>query len=93
MYTLIDSNVFHLVITTTAVPAFPAHFVQNADGTQGASLPYSCEEILTIMAKHILAKHYHDTGLIICHACFNVLGAHIADAYKTAPAGSPNTVH
>jgi hypothetical protein len=76
MFALIDSNVFHWTITTTAVPAFPERFVQNADGTQGA----------------LLAKHYHDTGLNICRACFDVLDAHIADAYKTAPAGSPNTV-
>ncbi len=92
IYALIDSNVFHWTITTTAVPAFPARFVQNADGTQGASLPYSREEILTITAKHVIAKHYHDIGLNVCRACFNVLDAHNADAYKTAPAGSPNTV-
>ncbi len=51
---------------------------------------YSREEILTITAKHVLAKHYHDTGLN--RACFDILDAHATDAYKTAPAGSPNTV-
>jgi hypothetical protein len=56
MYALINSNVFHWTIATTAVPAFPARIVQNADGTQGASLPYSVEKILTITALR-LAPH------------------------------------
>jgi hypothetical protein len=91
MYALINSNTFHWAITMTPIPAH-ARFVQNLDGTQEASLPYSRKEMLTITAKHALAKHYHDTGLNICRACFNILDAHVVDAYKMAPAGSPNTV-
>jgi hypothetical protein len=92
MYALIDTNPFNLRIDPrTTVPDFPARFATLPNGTQGAALPYSCKEILTITAEHTLAKNYYETGVNVCHACFNVLDAHIANAYKTAPATTPST--
>ena len=92
MYALIDNNPFHWNISTTPVPEFPPRHIVLDDGTQGALIPYTREEILTITAKHTRAKHYMDTGVNVCRACFDILDAHISDAYKTAPSGSPNTV-
>jgi hypothetical protein len=45
-----------------------------------------------ITATHTGAKHYHDISTNICHACFNILNAHVNNAYKTALLSSPNTV-
>jgi hypothetical protein len=57
MYALIETNPFNWRINPRmAVPDFPACFATLPDGTQGAALPYSCKEILTIMAEHFLAK-------------------------------------
>jgi hypothetical protein len=90
MYALIDTNPFNWNINPrTAVPDFPAHFATLPDGTQRAELPYSSKEILTIMAEHTLDKNYHKTGVNVCHACFKVLDAHVANAYKTAPGTTP----
>jgi hypothetical protein len=76
----------------TLVPDFPACFALQADGTQGASLSYSREEILTITAKHTLVKSYYETGINVCSACVDFLNAHIADAYKTVPASASSTI-
>jgi hypothetical protein len=92
MYALIDNLVFHWNISTTPVPKFPAGYTVTNDGSQGARIPYTRKEILTITAKHTCAKHYHDTGTNVCHTCFDILDAHISNAYKIAPASSPNTV-
>jgi hypothetical protein len=92
MYALINTTTFHWDISPqSTVPVFPARFVTQADGTQGALLPYSCKEILTISAEHTLNKNYYNTGVDVCCACFDVLDAHVPNAYKTAPAGSPST--
>jgi hypothetical protein len=93
MYTLIDTNAFHWKIKPkTLVPDFPSRFALQADGTQGASLPYSWEEILAITAEHTLKKNYYETGINVSHACFDVLNAHVANAYKTAPASGSSTI-
>ena len=92
MYTLIDNTVFHCNISTPPFPKFPPRYAATDDNSQGALIPYTCKEILTITAKHTRAKNYMDTGVNICHACFDILDTHVSDAYKTAPAGSPNTV-
>jgi hypothetical protein len=92
MYDLIDNTFFHWNISTTAVPKFPLQYVVNDDGTQGALIPYTREEFLTITAKHTRAKNYMDTGVNVCQACFDILDTHVSNAYKTAPTGSPNTV-
>ncbi len=76
----------------TTVLVFPARFVTQADGTQGASLPYSRKEILTISAEHTLNKYYYETGINVCRACFDILNTHVVGAYKAAPAGSPSTI-
>jgi hypothetical protein len=90
MYALIDTNQFNWRINPrTAVPDLPAHFATLPNGTQGAVLPYSREEILTITAEHTLAKNYYETGVNVCRACFDVLDARVANAYKTAPAATP----
>jgi hypothetical protein len=93
MYALINTTAFHWNISSqSTVPVFPARFVTQADGTQGASIPYSCEEILIISAEHTLDKNYYETGVNLCRACFNVLDTHVAGAYKAAPAGPPSTI-
>jgi hypothetical protein len=46
MYALIDNATFHWNISTTPVPEFPPQHVVNDDGTQGALIPYTREEIL-----------------------------------------------
>jgi hypothetical protein len=56
------------------------------------ALPYSRKEILTITAEHTLDKNYYKTGVNVCRACFDVLDAHVADAYKTAPTTTPTTI-
>jgi hypothetical protein len=50
------------------------------------------DEILTITAEHTLDKNYYETSVNFCHACFDVLDAHVADIYKTAPATAPSTI-
>jgi hypothetical protein len=92
MYALIDNAAFHGNISTTPVPKFPLQYVVNDDDTQGALIPYTRKEILMITAKHTRAKNYMDTGVNVCQACFDILDAHVSNAYKTAPAGSPHTV-
>jgi hypothetical protein len=54
-------------------------------------LPYSGKEIFTIMAEHTLTKNYYKTGVNVCRACFDILDAHVANTYKTAPATAPST--
>ena len=92
MYALIDTTPFHWNISTTAIPEFPARFALLPDGTNGAELPYSRDEILTITAKHSRRKHYHDTGTNICRAVFDTLDAHVGDEFKSPPASAPGTV-
>jgi hypothetical protein len=93
MYALIDTNTFNWNINPrTAVPDFPEHFATLPDGTQGAALPYWCEEILTITAEHTLDKNYYKTGVNVCHASFDILDAHAANAYKTAPATAQSNI-
>ncbi len=93
MYALIDTTAFHWKFKPkNPVPDSPACFPLQADGTQGASLPYSREEILTITAEHTLKKTYYETGINVCHAFFDVLDAHVVDAYKTAPTSAPSTI-
>ncbi len=75
-----------------AVPDFSSRFATLPDGTQGAALPYSHKEILTITAEHILEKNFYKTGVNVCRACFDVLDAHVADAYKMAPTTAPSTI-
>ncbi len=93
MYALINTNPFNWNITPlTPVPNFPARFAVKADGTQGAAIPYSCKEVLTITAEHTLNKNYYKTGINICRACFDVLDTHVPNAYKTAPTTAPSTI-
>jgi hypothetical protein len=92
IYALIDNAAFHWNMSTTPVPKFPPGHVLNDDGTQGGLIPYTREEILTITAKHTRAKNYMDTGVNVCQACFDILNTHLSNAYKTAPAGSPQTL-
>ncbi len=75
-----------------AVPDFLAHFATLPNGTQGAALPYSHEEILTITEEHTLDKNYYETGVNVCRACFDFLNAHIANANKTASTTAPSTI-
>jgi hypothetical protein len=93
IYALIDTNPFNWNITPkTPVHNFPARFAVKADGTLGASLPYSCKEALTITAEHTLNKNYYKTGVNICRACFDVLNANVPNAYKMAPATTLSTI-
>ncbi len=56
MYALINNATFHWNISTTAVPKFPPQYVVNDDGTQGAIIPYTCEEILTSQPNTLVQK-------------------------------------
>ena len=89
---LINNAAFYWNISTTPVPEFPPQYVVNDDCIQGALIPYTRKEILTITAKHTCAKNYMDTGVNVCRACFNILDTHISNAYKTAPAEFPPTI-
>jgi hypothetical protein len=91
-YILINNAAFLWNISTTPVPKFPPQYVVNDEGTQGALISYTREEILTITAKHTCAKSYMDTGVNVCQACFDILNTHVSNGYKTASAGSPHTV-
>ncbi len=86
MYALVDTRSFTWNITTSPIPEFPARFSTNTDGTIGAELPYTREEILTITATHARDKHYYDMGTNVCRAVFDSLDAHIGDAFKCPPA-------
>ena len=90
MYALVDTKRFTWSITTTPIPEFPARFSTNADGTNGAEIPYTREEILTITATHARDKHNHDTGTNVCRAVFDSLDAHIGDEFKSPPASAPS---
>ena len=92
MYALIDTTAFHWNVSTSAIPVFPARYVQLDDGTNGAEIPYTRDEILTITATHARRKHYHDTGINICRAVFDTLDAHVGDEFKSPPASAPGTV-
>jgi hypothetical protein len=91
IYALITTNPFNWSIATTPIPTFPVRYVRNADGTNGAEIPYSREEILTITATHVRDKHYNDTGTNICRAVFDTLNAHVGDEFKSPPAAAPGT--
>ena len=91
MYALVDTKRFHWNIFASPIPEFPARFVQNNDGTDGAKIPYTREEIFTITATHACFKHYHDTGTNICHAVFDLLDAHVGDEFKSPPANAQGT--
>ena len=92
MYALIDTTPFHWNISTSAIPVFPARFVLEDDGTNGAEIPYTRDEILTITATHARRKHLHDTGINICRAVFDTLDAHVGDEFKSPPDSAPGTV-
>jgi hypothetical protein len=93
IYALIGTNPFNWRINPrTAVPDFLAHFATLPDGTHGAALPYLRKEILTITAEHTLNKNYYKSSVNVCRACFDVLNAHITNAYKMAPATTPSTI-
>ena len=92
MYALIDTTAFHWNISASPIPVFPARFIKNDDGTDGAEIPYTRDEILTITATHARRKHYHDTGINICRAVFDTLDAHVGDEFKSPPANAPGTV-
>jgi hypothetical protein len=93
MYALIDTNPFNWRINPrTAVPDCPARFATLPNSTQGAALPYLHKEILTITVEHILDKNYYKTGINVCRACFDVLDAHVANAYKMPPTTAPSNI-
>jgi hypothetical protein len=59
--------------------------------------PRSCtpllrKEILTITAENTFDKNYYKSGVNVCCACFDILDAHIAGAYKTALATARSTI-
>ena len=91
MYALIDTRAFNWNVSTSPIPEFPAWFVVDDDGTNGAEIPYTREEILTITAMHARHKHYHDTGTNVCQAVFDSLDAHVGDEFKSPPANAQGT--
>jgi hypothetical protein len=92
MYALIDTKRFHWNISAPTIPQFPARFVLNDDGTNGAEIPYTRDEIFTITATHERLKNYHDTGTNVCRAFFDSLDAHVGDEFKSPPANAQRTI-
>jgi hypothetical protein len=81
MYVLIDPNLFHLNITPTiGTPAYPIKY--NSDGEV---VPFTCEEKSTINLKFSMDKNYFKTWKNIYQACYDMLDAHVNDAFKVAP--------
>jgi hypothetical protein len=92
MYALIDTRPFHWNISAPTIPQFPARFILNDDGTDGAEIPYTRDEIFTITATHDRLKNYHDTGTNVCRAFFDSLDAHVGDEFKSPPANAQCTI-
>ncbi len=82
MYVLIDPNLFHLNIasTTTTISAYPIKY--NPDW---AIVPYMREEKSTIDAIFSMVKNYFKTWKNIYQECYDVIDAHVNDAFKVAP--------
>jgi hypothetical protein len=92
MYALIDPKSFNLkllnLLMTTGVPEFPP--IYAADGT--TVIPYTREQTLRITAVFTCQKNYYDTACNIYHAMYNMLDAHVDDAFKVAHPTNPPTV-
>jgi hypothetical protein len=92
IYSLIDLKPFNLKLlnlpTTTGVPKFPP--IYAADGT--TAIPYTRKQTLRITATFNRQKSCYDTASSIYRAVYNMLIAHIDNAFKVAPPPTPPTI-
>jgi hypothetical protein len=92
MYALIDPKPFNLKLldlpTTTGVPKFPPIYAAN--GT--TVIPYTCEQTLRITAAFTRQKNYYDTVFNVYCVVYDMLDAHVDDAFKVAHPTNPPTV-
>jgi hypothetical protein len=87
MYILIDPTPIHLNITPTmATPAYPIKY-----NLEGVIVPYTHKEESTIDTKFSMIKNYFETWKNIYPACYDMLDAHINNAFKAAPPTTPPT--
>jgi hypothetical protein len=81
MYILIRLTPFHLNIApTTATLAFPIKY-----NPEGVLVPYARKEKSPIDTKFSMVKNYFKTWKNIYQACYDMLKAHVNDAFKVAP--------
>jgi hypothetical protein len=92
IYSLIDPKPFNLKLlnlpTATEVPKFPP--IYAADGT--TVIPYTCKQMLCITATFTRQKNYYDTACNMYRAVYNILDAHVNDAFKVALPPTPPTI-
>jgi hypothetical protein len=92
MYALIDPKPFKSrklnLPNTSGVSKFPP--ILAADGT--TIIPYTQEQRLNIIATFTRQKNYYNTACNIYHAMYNMLNAHIDNAFKVAPSTTPPTI-
>jgi hypothetical protein len=92
MHSLIDPKPFDLKLlnlpTTTGVPKFPP--IYTAEGT--TIVPYTRDQMLRITATFTRQKNYYNTVCNIYHAVYDMLDAHVDDAFKVAPPTTTPTI-
>jgi hypothetical protein len=92
MYSLIDPKPFNLKLlnlpTTTGVPKFPPIYAAN--GTTVIS--NTQEQMLCITDTFTRQRNYYDTACNIYRAVYDMLDAHVDDAFKVAPPTTPPTI-
>jgi hypothetical protein len=85
MYALINPKPFNLkwlnLPITTRVPEFPPIYAAN--GT--TVIPHTHEQTLRITAAFMRQKNYYNTACNVYRAVYNMLDAHVEDAFKVAP--------
>jgi hypothetical protein len=92
MYALIDPKPFDLNLLnlpmTTGLPNFPPIYVADSMTV----IPYMHEQTLGITTAFTRQKNYYDTACNIYCAMYDMLDAHVDDAFKVAPPTNPPTV-
>jgi hypothetical protein len=74
--------------TTTGVPKFPSIYAANSTTV----VPYMRKQMLRITATFTRQKNYYNTACNIYCAVYNMLNAHVTDAFKVAPPATPPTI-
>ncbi len=55
-------------------------------------IPYTCKQTLRITAVFTRQKTYYDTACNVYQVVYNMLDAHVNDAFKVAPPTNPPTI-
>ena len=75
------------LLNNSGVPEFP-----EVKATNVTIVPYTRKQTLLITATFQRQKNYYNTACNIYRAVYNTLDAHTKDAFKVAPATTPNTI-